>query len=109
VKCLTVANVAPGDAALPTEYVLQACILLRVHALPCFLGEGRVHHCLRVKRDLISDRCREEEMKLQAIEYKDIRLRPKLAKVCSEERSVYCKVRVRRRSYACLRGFWCMH
>jgi len=54
-------------------------------------GEGRVHHCLRIKRDIISDRCREEEMKLQAIEYKDIRLRPKLAKVCSEERSVYCK------------------
>lgn len=29
----------------------------------------------------------------QAVEYRDIRLRPKLNKVCSEERAVYCKVR----------------
>jgi hypothetical protein len=52
-----------------------------------------VHQCLRFHRQFISERCREEEMKLQAVEYKDIRLRPKLAKVCSEERAVFCRVR----------------
>ena len=31
-------------------------------------------------------------MKLAAIEYRDIRLRPKLNKLCSEEKAVYCKV-----------------
>jgi Golgi apparatus protein 1 len=51
-----------------------------------------VHQCLRFNRNKISDRCREEEMKLAAIEYRDIRLRPRLNKLCSEERAVYCKV-----------------
>ncbi len=55
-------------------------------------GEGRVHQCLRFNRNLISERCRKEEMKLAAIEARDIRLRPKLNKVCSEEKAVYCKV-----------------
>eukprot|EP00195_Chlamydomonas_chlamydogama_P004977 CAMPEP_0202901334 /NCGR_PEP_ID=MMETSP1392-20130828/14194_1 /ASSEMBLY_ACC=CAM_ASM_000868 /TAXON_ID=225041 /ORGANISM="Chlamydomonas chlamydogama, Strain SAG 11-48b" /LENGTH=885 /DNA_ID=CAMNT_0049587883 /DNA_START=46 /DNA_END=2703 /DNA_ORIENTATION=- len=54
-------------------------------------GEGRVHQCLRFNRDKISERCRNEEMKLAAIEYRDIRLRPKLNKLCSEEKAVYCK------------------
>lgn len=31
-------------------------------------------------------------MKLAALEYRDIRLRPKLNKLCSEEKAVYCKV-----------------
>ena len=55
-------------------------------------GEGRVHQCLRFNKDKISERCRNEEMKLAAIEYRDIRLRPKLNKQCSEEKAVYCKV-----------------
>lgn len=55
-------------------------------------GQGRVHQCLRFNRNKISDRCRDEEMKLAAVEYRDIRLRPKLNKLCSEERAVYCKV-----------------
>jgi Golgi apparatus protein 1 len=53
-----------------------------------------VHQCLRFNRNKISDRCREEEMKLAAVEYRDIRLRPRLNKLCSEERAVYCKVKV---------------
>lgn len=57
-----------------------------------FAGEGRVHACLRHQMNYLSDRCRAEEQKLQALEYRDIRLRPKLAKVCSEERAIYCKV-----------------
>jgi Golgi apparatus protein 1 len=40
----------------------------------------------------LSPVCAKEESKLQALEYRDIRLKPKLAKVCSEERAVYCKV-----------------
>ena len=55
-------------------------------------GEGRVHQCLRFNKEKISERCRNEEMKLAAIEYRDIRLRPKLNKQCSEEKAVYCKV-----------------
>ena len=69
-------------------------------------GEGRVHQCLRFNKDKISERCRNEEMKLAAIEYRDIRLRPKLNKQCSEEKAVYCKVsgageRKRRRQGPC--------
>lgn len=54
-------------------------------------GEGRVHSCLRFHKAFISERCAAEENKLAAVEFRDIRLRPKLAKVCSEERAVYCK------------------
>ncbi|KAI8475756.1 MAG: hypothetical protein J3K34DRAFT_453290 [Monoraphidium minutum] len=54
-------------------------------------GEGRVHACLRHQINFISESCRAEEGKLAGLEYRDIRLRPKLAKVCSEERAVYCK------------------
>lgn len=55
-------------------------------------GEGRVHQCLRFHRSYISEACKNEEMKLAAVEYRDVRLRPKLNKICSEERAVYCKV-----------------
>ncbi|KAF6266246.1 hypothetical protein COO60DRAFT_1470052 [Scenedesmus sp. NREL 46B-D3] len=54
-------------------------------------GEGRVHTCLRHNTNFLSPACAAEESKLQALEYRDIRLKPKLAKVCSEERAVYCK------------------
>jgi len=54
-------------------------------------GEGRVHTCLRFNKDKISEKCRKQEMKLAAVEYKDIRLRPKLNKLCSEEKAVFCK------------------
>lgn len=52
-----------------------------------------MHSCLRFHKSFISERCAAEENKLAAVEFRDIRLRPKLAKVCSEERAVYCKVR----------------
>eukprot|EP00798_Chlamydomonas_sp_ICE-L_P019058 gene19058-25661_t len=54
-------------------------------------GEGRVHTCLRFNKDRIGPRCLKEENKLATIEYQDIRLRPKLQKLCSEEKAVYCK------------------
>ena len=53
-----------------------------------------MHQCLRFNRERISDRCRKEEMKLAALEYRDIRLRPKLNKLCSEEKAVFCKVSI---------------
>ncbi|KAI8477290.1 MAG: hypothetical protein J3K34DRAFT_398918 [Monoraphidium minutum] len=53
-------------------------------------GEGRVHACLRHQINFISESCRAEENKLAALEYRDIRLKPKLAKLCSEERAVFC-------------------
>jgi hypothetical protein len=40
-----------------------------------------VHACLRHQLNFISEACRAEENKLAALEYRDIRLRPKLAKV----------------------------
>ncbi len=51
-----------------------------------------MHSCLRFNLNKLSENCRNEEMKLAAIEYRDIRLRPKLNKLCSEEKAVYCKV-----------------
>lgn len=51
-----------------------------------------MHTCLRLNMNYLSPRCAAEESKLQALEYRDIRLKPKLAKVCSEEHAVYCKV-----------------
>ena len=68
-------------------------LLSRACAPPLYpAGDGRVHTCLRFNRDKISDRCAKEENKLAAIEYRDIRLRPKLNKLCSEEKAVYCSV-----------------
>lgn len=48
-------------------------------------GEGRVHACLRHQMNFLSEACRVEEGKLAATEQKDIRLRPRLAKVCVGE------------------------
>lgn len=58
-----------------------------------------MHQCLRYNKDKLSERCRNEEMKLAALEYRDIRLRPKLNKLCSEEKAVYCKVWCTRSNY----------
>lgn len=69
--------------------VLRLCM----HTCWCAsAGEGRVHVCLRFHRDQLTEACRNEETKLAAREYRDIRLRPKLNKLCSEEKAVYCKV-----------------
>ncbi|KAK9816541.1 hypothetical protein WJX72_001742 [[Myrmecia] bisecta] len=54
-------------------------------------GEGRVHECLRAQRGALSEACRKEEVKLNIIQSRDIRLRPKLNKLCSGEIAVYCK------------------
>ena len=54
-------------------------------------GEGRVHQCLRDNFQKLTDGCRKEELKLNIIQSRDVRLRPKLNKACSEEIAVYCK------------------
>ena len=54
-------------------------------------GEGRVHQCLRDSFQKLTDGCRKEELKLNIIQSRDVRLRPKLNKACSEEIAVYCK------------------
>ena len=54
-------------------------------------GEGRVHQCLRDSFEKLTDGCRKEELKLNIIQSRDVRLRPKLNKACSEEIAVYCK------------------
>ena len=39
----------------------------------------------------LTEACRQEELKLNIIQSRDIRLRPKLAKLCSEEIVIFCK------------------
>ena len=80
--------------ALPesSKYVFHHRVALLAEAdiiLPS--GEGRVHQCLRDNFQKLTDGCRKEELKLNIIQSRDVRLRPKLNKACSEEIAVYCK------------------
>lgn len=50
-----------------------------------------MHQCLRDKMDKLSEGCRQEELKLNIIQSRDVRLRPKLNKLCAEEIVVFCK------------------
>jgi hypothetical protein len=77
---------------LELNLLKECCVAAAAAASAAAAGEGRVHTCLRFNLKLLSERCAAEENKLSAVEYRDIRLRPKLARVCSEERAVYCKV-----------------
>ncbi|BDA41257.1 probable Golgi apparatus protein 1 [Coccomyxa sp. Obi] len=54
-------------------------------------GEGRVHQCLRDNFQKLQDGCRKEELKLNIIQSRDVRLRPKLNKACSDEITVFCQ------------------
>ena len=53
-------------------------------------GEGRVVACLRQHRPKLQAECRKEELQLSLLAASDVRLRPKLRKLCSEEMAVYC-------------------
>ena len=70
-----------------------AALLSIQEARPLFwvAGEGRVHQCLRDQMVHLTEACRQEELKLNIIQSRDIRLRPKLAKLCSEEIAIFCK------------------
>lgn len=50
-----------------------------------------MHQCLRDNVQKLTENCRKEELKLNIIQSRDVRLRPKLNKACSEEIAVYCK------------------
>ena len=50
-----------------------------------------MHACLWDNKDKLTEDCRREELKLKIIQSRDIRLRPKLNKLCSEEIAVFCK------------------
>eukprot|EP00899_Mesostigma_viride_P022799 jgi/Mesvir1/3703/Mv14989-RA.1 len=54
-------------------------------------GEGRVHKCLLEHRAELSDACRMEEDKLQALEFSDVRLQPQLHRACGAEIDEFCK------------------
>ncbi|GAB4823102.1 hypothetical protein N2152v2_010148 [Parachlorella kessleri] len=54
-------------------------------------GEGRVHACLRERLEELSPDCRREQLKLMVLQARDVRLRPKLQRLCSEELAVFCK------------------
>jgi len=53
-------------------------------------GEGRTLACLRQNREKLQPDCRREELQLSLLAARDIRLRPKLKKLCSEEMTVFC-------------------
>ena len=54
-------------------------------------GGGQVLECLRQHRDELSDACRTEELHLNILQARDVRLRPKLRKICAHEMTTHCK------------------
>mmetsp|Transcript_18814 Transcript_18814/g.52452 ORF Transcript_18814/g.52452 Transcript_18814/m.52452 type:complete len:892 (-) Transcript_18814:83-2758(-) len=53
-------------------------------------GNGRVHTCLRKNREQLSQKCKDEERKLNIIQSENIDLRPRLKMLCRGERAVFC-------------------
>lgn len=54
------------------------------------LSAGAVLQCLRLHRTELTAECRKEELKLNIIQSRDVRLQPSLHKQCSEEIAVFC-------------------
>lgn len=50
-----------------------------------------MHTCLWDNKDGLTESCRREELKLKILQSRDIRLRPKLNKLCSGEITGFCK------------------
>lgn len=50
-----------------------------------------MHKCLQEHVEQLTEHCRREELQLQILQGRDIRLRPTLHKTCSLEISTYCK------------------
>ena len=46
--------------------------------------------CLRAHRETLSEACRTEELKLNIVQARDMRLRPKLRKLCAQEIATHC-------------------
>eukprot|EP00892_Ulva_mutabilis_P008395 jgi/Ulvmu1/5928/UM026_0050.1 len=53
-------------------------------------GEGAMLECLRQNRKHLSTKCRMEEMRISQLQARDVRLRPKIMKVCAEEMVLFC-------------------
>ena len=53
-------------------------------------GDGAVLECLRSHREKLTEPCRKEELALNIIQARDVRLRPKLRKQCAQEIASYC-------------------
>ena len=47
--------------------------------------------CLRSHREDLSPACRAEELHLNIVQARDVRLRPKLRKICAHEVTTHCK------------------
>ncbi len=47
--------------------------------------------CLRAHREDLSTACRAEELHLNIVQARDVRLRPKLRKICAHEVTTHCK------------------
>lgn len=54
-------------------------------------GGGRIIACLRQNREKLQPACRREELRQSTTAAADIRLRPKLHKLCGVEIAVFCK------------------
>ena len=53
-------------------------------------GDGAVLDCLRKHREKLTEQCRKEELKLNIVQARDVRLRPKLRKLCAQEIATHC-------------------
>ena len=67
-------------------------------------GSGRMHDCLRKHLDELSEACRQQEEALDVVQSRDVRLRPRLRKACSEEMVAFCQAVA---PGALLRGWVC--
>ncbi len=47
--------------------------------------------CLRAHREDLSAACRAEELHLNIVQARDVRLRPKLRRICAHEVTTHCK------------------
>lgn len=53
-------------------------------------GEGRTLACLRVHLAALQPACKKEQLRLNAMAAADVRLRPKLQKLCGVEIATFC-------------------
>lgn len=53
-------------------------------------GEGRTLACLRVHLAALQPACKKEQLRLNVMAAADVRLRPKLQKLCGVEIAAFC-------------------
>ena len=72
------------------QSVIKALMTYADQQSICLLFAGAVLQCLRLHRAELTAECRKEELKLNIIQSRDVRLQPTLHKQCSEEIAVFC-------------------